>query len=45
MPIAGISNRWASASIGVIFTAPPTIEYSVWLCRCAKEGEFIGRPG
>jgi hypothetical protein len=28
MPIAGISNRWASASIGVIFTAPPTIEYS-----------------
>ena len=44
MPIAGISSRCASASIGVIFAAPSSIEYSVWLCRCTKEEEFIGPP-
>jgi hypothetical protein len=27
----------------VIFAAPSSIEYSVWLCRCTKE-EFIGTP-
>src|SRR3984893_2325467 len=42
IPIAGICNRCASASIGVIFAAPSNIEYSVWLCRCTKD-EFIGR--
>src|SRR6186997_1612734 len=44
MPIAGISSRWASASIGEIFAAPSSIEYSVWLCRCTKDEEFIGSP-
>src|ERR1700694_4935232 len=43
MPIAGISRRWGSASIGAIFAAPSSIEYSVWLCRCTKDW-FIGTP-
>jgi hypothetical protein len=29
IPMAGISSRWASASIGAIFAAPSSIEYSV----------------
>src|SRR5690349_9799471 len=37
IPIAGICNRCASASIGLTFAAPSSIEYSVWLCRCTKE--------
>src|ERR1700742_2302079 len=44
IPIAGISSRCASANIGVIFAAPSSIEYSVWLCRCTKEDWFIGTP-
>jgi hypothetical protein len=41
--VAGISNRCASVSIGVTFAAPSTIDYSVWLCKCTKGEEFIGR--
>jgi hypothetical protein len=37
IPIAGISKRWASASMGVIFAAPSSNEYSVWLCRCTND--------
>src|ERR1700761_4716681 len=47
IPIADISSRCASASIGAIFAAPSNIEYSVWLCRCTKDREdepFIGTP-
>src|ERR1700757_2406539 len=47
MPIAGISNRCASAIIGATFAAPSSIEYSVWLCRWTKEPEdepLIGWP-
>src|SRR5580693_7873870 len=43
IPIADISSRCASASIGVIFAAPSNIEYSVWLCRCTNDW-FIGTP-
>src|SRR5579872_3407785 len=43
IPIADISSRCASASMGAIFAAPSNIEYSVWLCRCTNEG-FIGTP-
>jgi hypothetical protein len=42
--VVGISNRYASVSIGVTFAAPSTIDYSVWLCRCTNGEEFIGRP-
>src|SRR5215218_4834796 len=47
MPIAGISSRCASASMGLTFAAPSSIEYSVWLCRCTKDREeepLIGWP-
>ncbi len=37
IPMAGISRRCASASMGVIFAAPSSMEYSVWLCRCTKK--------
>ncbi|CFS66619.1 Uncharacterised protein [Mycobacterium tuberculosis] len=34
--------------MGVIFAAPSSIEYSVWLCRCTKEDPadepLIGTP-
>src|SRR5271165_1312231 len=43
IPIADISSRCASASIGAIFAAPSNIEYSVWLCRCTKDW-FIETP-
>src|SRR6516164_6779462 len=43
IPIAGICSRSTSASSGVIFAAPSSIEYSVWLCRCTKDW-FIGTP-
>src|SRR3546814_362628 len=43
IPMAGISRRWASATIGLTFAAPSSIEYSVWLCRCTNEA-LIGWP-
>src|SRR6202012_1074879 len=44
IPIAGIPRRSTSASMGVIFAAPSSIEYSVWLCRCTKDDWLIGTP-
>ncbi|CFR85857.1 Uncharacterised protein [Mycobacterium tuberculosis] len=48
IPTAGIPSRSTSASMGVIFAAPSSIEYSVWLCRCTKEDPadepLIGTP-
>src|SRR5277367_4876773 len=43
IPIADISSRCASASIGPTFAAPSNIEYSVWLCRCTNDW-LIGTP-
>ncbi|SKV08386.1 Uncharacterised protein [Mycobacteroides abscessus subsp. abscessus] len=37
MPTADMPSRSTSASIGLIFAAPSSIEYSVWLCRCTNE--------
>src|SRR5580693_4438813 len=42
IPIADISSRCASASIGATFAAPSNIEYSVWLCRCTKDARCGG---
>src|ERR1700685_3165074 len=43
IPIADISSRCASASMGETFAAPSNIEYSVWLCRCTND-LLIGTP-